>query len=133
MAASIHDNKLISYTVNEQTRQITLETIFDDKTPSEHTDVVFTGVAAYYFEDHSLSMGTILNGIDEVDPNLLVESNWAMFEERKIYSWPGPWAESKVKASDFFKVNNIRGFEITSACGLSGWVMSQQMTISPKA
>lgn len=129
MATSIHDNKLISYTVNERTRQITLQTIFDEKSPAEPTEVIFRGVEAYFFEDHALSLGTILDGLNEVDPNRLVDGSWALFQKGRAFGWPGPWAETKEKASAFFAANAIRGFEITSSCGMNGWVMARELKL----
>ena len=49
MELSVHDNKLISYAVNEKEKKIYLGTVFPDKVSDEYTNVVFSDVAAYFF------------------------------------------------------------------------------------
>lgn len=129
MASSVHDNKLVSYTVNEKSKQITLETIFDERIPVERTNITFNGVAAYHFKDHSLSLGTIIFGIEESNPNFLIGQQWEVFEKGRAYGWPGPWGESKEKAADFFAKGKILGFQIDSSCGMNGWVLAERMEI----
>ena len=48
---SVHDNKLVGFTVDGIAKRIVLNTIFDDQTPIEHTDVVFDGVMDHFFRD----------------------------------------------------------------------------------
>ncbi len=127
MTVSIHDNKLISYTVNEEKSEILFKTIFQDSAPSEYTNVTFSNVAAYYFENHSLSLGTIIFDMEETEANSIMEANWNKIEEGKKYGWPGGWASTKDNASAYFKENNIKGYYINSSCGLCGWVLAENM------
>lgn len=51
---SVHDNLVLSYTIDSQEQRITLRTIFQEAEPPERTDVVFTGVLARHFECDTL-------------------------------------------------------------------------------
>ncbi len=130
MPISVHDNRLKRYTVNEGNKTILLETIFRDAETDEITNVLFSGVAAYFFENHSLQLGTIIHDIEEVDTATLLDSNWRKFEGGKKWGWPGYWAETKESAQTYFNENEIRAYDISSSCGLCGWVLAQGMEIS---
>ena len=63
-ARSVHDNRIIAYEVDAESRRIILHTRFDGRTPIEYTDVVFNGVLAYKFENDNF--GNIILDIEEV-------------------------------------------------------------------
>ena len=52
---SIHDNELLSYTVNCADSKITLRTAYREREPYEFTDVIFSGVVAYHFESDNFN------------------------------------------------------------------------------
>jgi hypothetical protein len=131
---SIHDHHLISYTVNEETKEIILETVYREGGPVlERTTVVFSGVLSYRFRDHALPRGTTLNSIEEVEPMTLFEQDWNDFAEERSFFWADLWCQSKDKAAAYFSANKIRGFDISSSIGLCGWVLAQKMEISVAA
>jgi hypothetical protein len=126
MAISVHDNRLISYTVSDSTKTILFETVFDE-TSNEFTKITFLNISAYFFEHHSLQLGTIFFDIKEIDVEIILETNWKRFEEGRQWGWPGSWADTKQTAKTYFQENAVRAFEISSSCGLSGWVLAQDM------
>lgn len=132
MSISVHDNKLVSYTVNEDDKTIILETFFDEKTPYEYTNIKFSNVLAYFFENHSIQSGTIISDVEETATDIILENNWNRFEAGKKWGWPGDWADSKEKARGYFAKNSVKAYEIGSSCGLCGWVLAQNMEIYSK-
>lgn len=127
MNISVHDNSLISYAVNEKEKTILFETVFLDGVPHEYTNVIFSGVLAYFFEDHSIEQGTIIFDISEIETHNILDSNWKRFEERRKWGWPGSWAKTKEIAIEYFKEHDIKGYEISSSCGLCGWVLAKNI------
>ncbi len=123
---SIHDNFLLGYEVNATERKIVLRTEFRDAGGSKKIDVIFSDVIAYNFINDSF--GTLLYAIAETDSNQLVIENWKLFEDGwKAFGWPGDWVASPEKASAYLSQNSIRGFNIESSIGMSGWVLAKSM------
>ena len=129
---SIHDNRLISYEVFCERREICLRTEFRDRgEPFEFTDVFFTGVTAYDFW-HDSDMGTIIFDITEVPAADIYAEHAEQFRKGVRYGWPGDWAETAETAASFFQRHGIRGFALGSSCGMSGWVLAREMQIERK-
>ena len=124
MSISVHDNKLISYTVNEDKKTILLETVYADQGSKEYTNIIFSNVLAYYFEDHSLQLGTIILDIEEATTDYILDKNWEKFEARKNWGWPGSWAKTREIAKAYFRDNAIKAYDIMPTCGL--WLDSSQ-------
>jgi hypothetical protein len=130
---SIHDNRLVSYEVFCERREICLRTEFRDRgEPFELTDVFFTGVAAYDFW-HDSDIGTIIFDITEVPAVDIYAEHADQFREGVRYGWPGDWADSAETAASFFVGHGIRGFELASSCGMSGWVLARDMKMETRA
>ena len=125
MDISIHDNHLISYCVLSNAKEIHLHTSFRHLGTPEYTDVVFTDVVAYQFEYDSF--GTILFDIVEVDPASIYNGDKARFLDGAKYGWPGPWRNDE-QALDYLSQHGVKGFELQSSCGMSGWVLAQSMS-----
>jgi hypothetical protein len=124
---SIHDNLLDSYEVFCQRREIHFHTVFRDRgEPFEFTDVIFTGVAAYDFW-HDSDIGTIIFDICEIPPTQIYAEHAEQFRNGVCYGWPGEWAFCSESAAAHFQQHKIRGFELSSSCGMSGWVLAQHM------
>lgn len=133
MEISVHDNRLVSYTVNEDDAEIILETFFEGNTGErENTIIQFSGVTAYFFENHAIWLGTVIFDIVEVSTENVLQDNWKRFMEGAKYGWPGEWAETQEKARSYFKENEIKAFAIDSSCGMSGWVLAKQMEKYPR-
>lgn len=132
MLLKIHDNVLNGYSVSRTNKTILLETVYRHSDPHEYTNVLFTDVFAYFFENDSFEIGTVLFDIVEVSPERIVDNNWALFEEKRPHGWPGSWATSKDNATTFLGNNAIKAFEISSSCGLCGWVLSKTVEQSAR-
>lgn len=126
MSLKIHDNVLNGYSVSQINKTILLETVYRHSDPHKYTNVLFTDVFAYFFENDSFEVGTVLFDIVEVSPEHIVDNNWAQFEEKSPHGWPGSWATSKDDATTFLRDNTVKAFEIFSSCGLCGWVLSKK-------
>jgi hypothetical protein len=120
---SVHDNRIIAYEVDAERRRIILHTRFDDRTPTEYTDVMFDGVLAYRFENDNF--GNIIQGIEETSLSQLLSDNRNVFEDGKKYGWPGVWNESPEASLYYFESNRAKAFEISSSFGLDGWVIAE--------
>lgn len=126
---SIHDNFLVSYEVLCERREICFHTEYRDRgEPFECTDVSFTGVTAYDFW-HDSEMGTIIFDITEVPATDIYAEHGDQLRKGVRYGWPGDWAETAEAAAAFFQSKGIRGFELASSCGMSGWILAREMTI----
>ena len=119
---SVHDNRIVAYEVDGESRRITLHTRFDDVSPPEHTDVIFDGVLAYYLEGDNF--GNIILSVAQVGLAYVVRENANLFEEGRKYAWPDVWNESEEACLRHFESHGAKAFEITSAYGMGGWVVA---------
>lgn len=120
---SIHDNRVVSYEVDGERRQIVVHTRFEDRDPVEHTDLIFEGVLADHFENDNF--GNILFGVEEIPVAQLVVSYRSLFEDGAKYAWPGPWNTSPEVSVQHFQSEAAKAFEISSSYGLAGWVVAK--------
>jgi len=120
---SIHDNRVVSYEVDGERRQIVMHTRFEAREPTEHTDLIFEGVLAYHFENDNF--GNILFGVEEIPVPQLVASYRSLFEKGTKYAWPGPWNTSPEVSVRDFESQGAKAFEISSSYGLAGWVVAK--------
>jgi hypothetical protein len=124
---SVHDNRLLSYEVRCERREIHLCTEYWAGGETRLlTDVVFTGVIAYDFRNDSVT-GTIIFDLEEVAPGTIYQENSGKFLERIRYGWPGDWAASPESAERFFTEQSLRGYELSASCGLCGWILCAGM------
>lgn len=123
-ALPIHDNVLLSYTVDSAERRITLQTLYNQK---ERTDVVFSGVLAYHFEGDSLR--TILFDIYEVSLEQLLGEYAALFERRRNYGWPVLVYGSHDELLQKLRLYDVKAFEVRSSYGLDGFVLAQELAL----
>lgn len=131
MPLSIHDNHLVAYEVRCKNRMIVLHTEFDHENfPFEATDVVFSGVQGYRFEDDAF--GNIIYGIEEIPVGQLIEEHRAQIAESyRMAGAPGPWAANLDTAAPLLKAQGAKGFILSSSFGLSGWVIAKDISIQP--
>ena len=127
---SIHDNKLLSYEVDGEHRRIVLHTRFALANELDHTDVVFEGVITYKFQGDNF--GNILFGIEEVSVSKIIEENRVLFEDGSKYAWPGPWNDSFRACLAYVQSKPVKGYEISSSYGLSGWVIAESCSFEAK-
>lgn len=131
MSPSIHDNYLVAYEVRCKDRVIILHTEFDYKNlPFEATDVVFSGVQGYRFENDAF--GNIIYGIEEIPVEQLIQEHRAEIAEScRMAGAPGPWAANLDTAATLLKEQGAKGFILSSSFGLSGWVIAKDISIQP--
>jgi hypothetical protein len=128
---SVHDNLILSYTVECEQRRITLHTAFFDNEPNEYTDVTFSGVVAYHFEGDTF--GTILFDISEVPPLTVYEDYEEVFVRRRNYGWPVLQYGAKEELLDKFNPEGIKAYRISSSYGMDGFVLAREIRIYPVA
>ena len=129
MTRSVHDNLLVSYEVHCEARTITLRTEYrvQDK-PTEYTKVVFGGVQGYCFENDAF--GNIIFGLETVPlEHLLAEFGAEISESYRVGGSPGPWAADLDRAAEHLRESGIKGFILSSSCGLSGWILAREMSV----
>jgi hypothetical protein len=122
---SVHDNVLVSYTVQCEERQIRLHTIYRDQEPYEYTDVVFTDVVAYHFETDNFH--TILFDIEEVAFEAVYTTYRDLFVSKKNYGWPAITYQTEAELLDTLREQGIKGFVIASSYGMEGFVLAKDM------
>jgi hypothetical protein len=131
MVPSVHDNELISYEVQCEARTIIVRTEFRVKDkPREFTNVIFSGVQGYHFENDAF--GNIIFGFETVPvEQFLTEYASEISESYRMAGAPGPWAANLETASAYLRELGIQGFILSSSCGLDGWVLAQEMSVVP--
>lgn len=134
MDISVHDNHLLSYIVSSETREIRLRTVYPayDQVEAEYTDVIFTGVIAYHFINDSF--GTIITDVSETSVESIYAEYKDLFDVGKRYGWPGIWNENEKREADpaYLGAQGIKGFYLSSAIGMTGWVLAKDMRIEPR-
>ena len=123
MDISVHDNRLLSYSVFSDKREIQIHTAFED----ELTDVIFTGVVAYHFEGDNFK--TIIFDIYEVDLEETYNEYENLFLKLKNYGWIDANYESKDELIGKMNLQNIKAYNLHSSFGISGWVWAKNMEI----
>ncbi len=122
----VHDNFILSYSVDAQKKEIRLQTAYLDGGNDERTEVIFRGVAAYNFECDNFS--NVIFDIEEAELCFIYDQNAALFERHRNYSWPC-FDNSRAEILSQMRRAEIRGFVINSSSGLSGWVWAKTMEI----
>jgi hypothetical protein len=125
MDISIHDNVLVSYEVLADKREILLRTRFPS-TKSERTDIIFRGVEGYYF--HHDNFETIIFDVVEISVVRILEDDGDRFDEGWRFAWPGRWnTESEADRRAYLAERGVKGFELSSSYGMSGWILAKSV------
>lgn len=124
MEISVHDNFILSYSVDAQQREIRLQTAYLDGDNNERTEVIFREVAAYNFECDNFS--NVIFDIEEADLEYIYDENIALFERQRNYGWPC-LRNSRTEVLERMQRAGVRGFVIHSSSGLCGWVWAIEM------
>ncbi len=127
MTRSIHDNNVLSYTVDAAKGEIVLRTAFPERDGPEFTNVLFRGVTAYFFEGDNLQ--TILLNIGEVPAEQVFERERERFKENRAFLWPGGWNDSDASVMAHIATTGVRAYVIQSAYGMAGWVWATSIGI----
>jgi len=132
MLPSLHDDFLVSYQVNCETRQIKLYAKRDPRLVEENGKqvrvVTFNGVEGYQFENDAF--GNIIFTLEEIPvEHLLADHGPRIAESYRSAGAPGPWAADLASAAQTLAARGIKGFVISSSYGLSGWVLAQEVAV----
>ena len=132
MLPSLHDDFLISYEVHCEARRIVLRARRDtrpDPKPGPALDriVSFEGVEGYRFWDDAF--GNIIFSLAEVPIDKIFLNHRSEIEEsHRMSGAPGPWAGDLDSASAVLGAKGVKGFELSSSYGLSGWILAKEAT-----
>jgi hypothetical protein len=131
MLPSLHDDFLVSYAVNCETRQIRLCARRDPGLPATNElrrTIVFNGVEGYRFENDAFS--NIIFSLEEIPvEQLLCEYGSQIMESYRLTGAPGSWAADLAAAAQVLAVKGIRGFILSSSYGLTGWVLAHEAVV----
>jgi hypothetical protein len=135
MLPSLHDDFLVSYEVNCETRQIKLRAKRDPRIPvvdQERTSrtIVFNGVEGYQFENDNF--GNIIFSLDAVSvEQILAGYGSQIAESYRVGRAPNSWAADLSSAPQVLAAKGVQGFVLSSSYGLSGWVLPKEALVEP--
>jgi len=127
MSAPIGDYFLARYCIDCKQAEIRLhaEKPLADTDVCHATEIIFSGVEGHHFEFDNF--GTILGHIVEIPLESFVGQRAGQFRDGWRQSgWPNFWRDSVVEAIAYLRGKSIRAFELTSACGMQGWVLARE-------
>jgi hypothetical protein len=130
---SLHDDFLVAYEVNCETRRIKLHAKRDPRLPAlngEQTTrtIVFCGVEGYQFENDAF--GNIIYSLEPIPIGQLLATCRSRIEESyRMAGAPGPWAADLTSAAEILAARGVRGFILSSSYGLSGWILAKQALV----
>jgi hypothetical protein len=119
---TVHDNRIYGCSSEFETQLLTLHTV-DENSPPAFTDVIFRGVVANRFE-YTLP-SNILFDIVEVNVEKVVDDFAILFQASWRFGWPPIEYDGDLELlKQILNDDAVRGFEVDSSYGLSGWVLS---------
>jgi hypothetical protein len=129
MTISVHDNLLVSYEVQCESRTITLHTEYRvDGKPTEFTNVVFEGLQAYHFENDAF--GNIIFDVNEIPSEQFLSEHGAEISELYRYNGRPDWAADPASAPEHLRNQGIKAYILSSSYGMSGWVLAKELSIA---
>lgn len=125
MKISVHDNRILSYSVFSDLREIRIYTEFED----EYTDIIFSGVELYHFECDNFS--NIIFDVYEIDLTESYNEYFDLFSKLKNYGWIKFTYDSKEDLISKMKEKEVKSFAIHSSSGLFGFIWAKKLVITP--
>ena len=123
MGAPFGDYLLVDYSVSCDEAQIRLRARRVDPGEPRMTMLLFRGVVAYHFKDDNF--GTILLYVIEDSLEAFLRLHEVEFATGFARAgWPGFWTGSLDEALAKLGARGIRAYRISSAIGMSGWVLA---------
>jgi hypothetical protein len=133
MLPSLHDDFLVSYEVNCETRQIKLHAKRDPRVPAgneeraNHT-IVFNGVEGYQFENDNFA--NIIFSLDAVPVERILAICGSQIASSFLMAGaPNSWAADLSSAPQVLTAKGVQGFVLSSSYGLSGWVLAKEASV----
>lgn len=131
MLPSFHDDYLVSYEVNCETRRIKLH-VRSRESELANRIVVFTGVEGYRFENDAF--GNIIFSLELISvEQLMAEYGSDISKSFRMAGAPGPWAVDLAAAAQALIAKRVQGFILSSSYGLSGWVLARDVSVETSA
>jgi hypothetical protein len=133
MLPSLHDDFLVSYEVNCETRQIKLRAKRDPRIPAGNEDrtnrtIVFNGVEGYQFENDNF--GNIIFSLEAVPiERILAAYGSRIAESYRMAGAPDSWAADLASAPQVLAAKGTQGFILSSSYGLSGWILAKEALV----
>jgi hypothetical protein len=129
MLPSLHDNYLISYSVNCENREISLSA--RRYQPAEDTlirTVVFTGVQGYHLMNDAF--GNIIFSLSEISlDQFFSEYGSEVAESHRLAGAPGAWAADIATGRETLQSEDVKAFILSSSYGLSGWLLATNFEV----
>lgn len=125
--SQVHDNVILSYTVDLENQKIVLHTKYSNRAFNEQTTVEFINVIAHSFQNEVKS-STIFE-IDSLSLEDFIKDNNDSLMKQKDYGWPMMYTTEKELLNELQKAKQSY-FTIDSSIGLCGWVLAEKMNIT---
>ena len=130
MLPSLHDDFLVAYEVNCETRQIKLYAKRDPRIPGsdEHPTriIVFKGVEGYQFQNDAFDNNVIFS-LEVTPVETLLSEHGSQIIKSYRFGAHGPWAENLASASRILAAKGVQGFVLSASLGLSGWILAKEV------
>lgn len=123
----IHDNVILSYTVDLQNDQIVIHT--RDELSSKEVDIVFKDVLSHSFE-HPLK-GSIILAITVSNISGFIAGHAEILQTGKNYSWPATY-ESIEELEKKLTEAGYKCMNLYSSYGLNGWILAKDLEVVKK-
>lgn len=123
MIKNIHDNKIISYSVDFRDNKISFTTI---NSRNEIIKIIFYGTLAHQFKMEMPN--SILLDIECSNGINMIEENTELLEQTKDYSWPIGYNNVEQLREKLIN-EKYSYYTISSSLGLFGWITAKEMEI----
>lgn len=123
----IHDNIILSYTVDLQNDQLVIHT--RDESSLKEVDIVLKDVLSHSFE-HPLK-GSIILAMTVSNISSFIADNVELLQKGKDYSWPAAYQsidELEKKLND----GGYKYMNLYSSFGLNGWILAKDVEVVKK-
>jgi hypothetical protein len=129
---SLHDDFLVSYEVDCEAHRIKLRAKRNARVEANKglpdRAIVFEGVEGYHFENDA--SGNIIFSLECVSiEQLLAAYGSQIAGSYRQAGAPGPWAADLASAAQSLNAKGVQAFELSSSCGLSGWILAREFLV----
>lgn len=116
----MHDDYIVSYSVNFSDNTIVLRTHNEDKEKDEKLEFLEVLTHSFY---GALKYNQIL-AINEYEIDNFIKDNKEILERTKNYCWPVDY-QSIDELKAFLSYNGYKYIKVMSSYGMSGWVLAK--------
>ncbi|NIK70539.1 MULTISPECIES: hypothetical protein [unclassified Paenibacillus] len=123
----IHDNVILSYTVDLQLDRIVIHT--RDESTLKEVDIVLKDVCCHYFE-HQVK-GSIILAMTVSNISSFIAGNIEILRNGKDHGWPTVY-ESIDELEKKLTEGGYKYFNLYSSYGMSGWIVAKDLEVVKK-